>query len=257
MTKRIDGPALVSLQQDSPDYKYACECACEVGTTPEVVEEASRAWAIDTGWHERRKKKQAEHPFFGKKVQEQGLVFRLYRSVWFTWVWNYTYYCPDVFVRTQAVDSKTRATFRLVVPDWRWSSKAGALRTCERFARGVCSDLASRNIAVSPPDLARAAQNRSRLKVFARWRSRVQWALAIMMAAAFVGFFATWGVRGGTGYPPTGGVVVLAWALIADLDIPRERLAGRTVWYAVIPAIFGTVVAVFLMFVSIELLSVR
>jgi hypothetical protein len=255
MTEQAEGSGLVAINRDSLPYGYACEIVAEILTTPDVVEAACRSWAQDTGWHERHRR-QGDKPFFGPKPKDEGLVFGLYGYRWFTWTLFWTVAPPDLTVKARAVDGKTDVTFRLVVLRWRYASRTGAVRTCERFARGVCADLASRGIAVTPPKLARSVQDRSHLKLVTKWRSRIQWALAIILAICVVGWFVTLGILGGPGFAPLAGAAWLVYALIADLDVVRERQAGRPAWINLVGSVFATIVGVFLLYASIVVMGV-
>jgi hypothetical protein len=249
VAEHLESAAVVAVKRDSSTpYAYICECVADVQTTPEAVNEAARAWAQDAGWHERHKKR-VEKPFFGRRLPDNLLIFNLYRRL--SWAFEWTIFSPDLTVESRAADSHTEVTFQMGVVDWRYSSQANAMRTCERFARGVCSDLGARGIAVIPPELSRAEQNRSRLQLMTRLRSRVEWALAMLFAACAIGWFITLGVMGGAGYPPLGGLAYLAYFLVMDLDVVRERMSGRKAWGKVVLATLLTIAGGFILFLSV------
>jgi hypothetical protein len=52
------------------------------------------------------------------------------------------------------------------------------------------------------------------------------------------------------------GAAWLVYALIADLDVVRERQAGRPAWINLVGSVFATIVGVFLLYASIVVMGV-
>lgn len=146
----------------------------------DVVEDAARSWGKDLGWHEMGETKSWSWDLGWHQGKHHGneRLFRLYS--WFN-MSSWRKRDLGVVLTFHEIDGGTRATCATERPPGYLSeySRKTAMRICEAFTHGVCSDLAARGFRVTPTEFGTPLQDRERLKKVAKWRSRIQWGCVI------------------------------------------------------------------------------
>jgi hypothetical protein len=146
-----------------------------VSASPQQVKEACRSWADDLHW------------FTADSDQDGPYVFRLNRFSWMT-------RNPTIEVVSRRQGHRTQVEFRASL---KFLSPAvchkDLRRLAERFANGVCHELALSGAAVEPASLAEARQNRQRPRTISRLNTWVFWgAFTAVAPIGLIVALATW-----------------------------------------------------------------
>jgi hypothetical protein len=195
-----------------PSTPYTCSCVATVDAPAAQVRKASENWARDLRWHMKRRKK------------GDSLVFRFYRGIV---PLDWRIFSPEMTVTTSEATSKTEVTFCLQVFSRICTPLEGGQRICEAFARGVCSDLASRGAVVVPAELSAPMPNRMQLTRVATWWFRSQTILltaALMLALAYG---LSWAIHRDGGIAPFGAFALLVFSQVSGVDAVRDRSLGN------------------------------
>jgi len=216
---RDNGSTLVSMKREA-GWSYKFSCTATIDAPIAQVREACESWARDLRWHK-------------SKETERSIVFHLYRHELLLW---HPLFSPNVGVELNAADDRTEGTFWVDLRGeyglYGWHKSCS--RLCETFARGVCSDLASRGATVVPADLETPLRDRRRLAAIATGWLRIRavlWALCVLLAVAYV---VTLAVLRGNGYPPISAFAGALFGLTQLSDAIRERSFGRSALFALV-----------------------